>query len=108
MPAAFSPLHCAAMSRFLIERRLTDVSRRLARARADLAVLDQQLALFSETADDARVRALVAESPLAEREHADARRHADAMARSRAALVSTIRQLETQQGELLERLPARA
>ena len=102
------PLHCAAMSRFLIERRLTDVSRRLSRARAELAVLDQQLALFSETADDTRVRALVAESPLAEREHTEAQRHADAMARSRAGLLSTVRQLEAQQAELLERLPARA
>jgi hypothetical protein len=96
------------IERRLIERRLTDVSRRLAKARTDLAVLDQQLALFADTADDARVRALVAESPLADREHNEARRHADAMARSRSVLLSTIRQLEAQQAELLDRLPARA
>jgi len=96
------------IERRLIERRLTDVSRRLALTRTDLAVIEQQLALFSDTADDARVKALVAESPLADREHNEAQRHADAMTRSRSALLSTISHLEAQQAALLDRLPARA
>ncbi len=34
------------MSRSLIERRLTDVSHRLKRAREEMAVLDEQLAVL--------------------------------------------------------------
>ena len=92
------------MSRSLIERRLTDVTERLRRARQELAVLDEQLASFADAADDARIRALVSETPLADREHHEAQRHADAMARSRAALQTTITELERAQDELLDRL----
>jgi hypothetical protein len=92
------------MSRSLIERRLTDVTARLKRARTELLVLDEQLAALAEAADEARVRALVSETPLADKEHQEAQRHADAMARSRAALASSIADLERAQDELLDRL----
>jgi chromosome segregation ATPase len=92
------------MSRSLIERRLTDVTDRLRRARQELAVLDEQLTSFSDAADDARIRALVSETPLADREHHEAQRHADAMARSRAAVQTAITELERAQDELLDRL----
>ena len=92
------------MSRSLIERRLFEVNRRLQQAREELAVLDEQLAVFVEAADEARMRALVSETPLADREHRDAQKHADAMARSRADLVSSIRELERTRDDLLDRL----
>jgi hypothetical protein len=92
------------MSRARIERRLDDVSARLRRARAELAVVDEQLAVLADHADDAALRALVSETPLAEREHREARRHADALARSRTAVVATIAELERVQDDLLGRL----
>ncbi len=92
------------MSRRLIERRLTDVYRRLQRAREELAVIDEQLAALADAADEARLRAIVSETPLAEVEHRDAQRHADAMARSRAAVLQSIAELERAQDELLDRL----
>ncbi len=92
------------MSRRLIERRLTDVHRRLQRAREELAVIDEQLAALADAADEARLRAIVSETPLAEVEHRDAQRHADAMARSRAAVLQSIAELERAQDELLDRL----
>lgn len=92
------------MSRSLIERRLTEVHTRLVRAREELAVLDEQQAFFADQADDARLRALVSETPLAEQEHREAEKHADAMARSRAAVLATIAELEAAEGELLDRL----
>ncbi|MDQ1373203.1 MAG: hypothetical protein QOJ09_541 [Actinomycetota bacterium] len=94
------------MSRSLIERRLTAVTDRLRRARAELAVIDEQLAALADAADETRVRALVSETPLADREHDEAQRHADAMARSRTALLSSISELERAQNELLDRLVA--
>ena len=67
-------------------------------------MLNEQLAVFNEAADDARIRALVSETPLADREYDEAQKHADAMARSRAALLSTIEDLQRTQDELLHRL----
>lgn len=92
------------MSRSLIERRLVDVSGRLKQLRADLLVQDEQLAHFVEEADDARLRSLVSETPLAEHEHREAVRHADAMQRGRAELAAEIQRLEAVQDELLDRL----
>ena len=92
------------MSRRLIERRLTDVHRRLQRAREELAVIDEQLAALADAADEARIRSLVSETPLAEVEHRDAQRHADAMARSRVVVLESISELERAQDQLLDRL----
>jgi chromosome segregation ATPase len=92
------------MSKSLLERRLTEVGDRLKALREELAVVDEQLAALVETADDARLRALVSETPLAGREHTAARRHADAMARHRADLAGDVERLERSQDELLDRL----
>jgi hypothetical protein len=89
------------MHRALLERRIRDVHARLVRAREELAVLDEQLAVVLESADEARVRALVSETPLAAREHDEAARHADAMVRARDALHKTVVDLEHRQDELL-------
>ncbi len=72
--------------------------------REELALADEQLAHFADEADDARIRALVSETPLAEQEHREAQKHADAMQRHRAALDGELRQLERTQDELLDRL----
>ncbi|MHB1503856.1 MAG: hypothetical protein ACYCTL_07085 [Acidimicrobiales bacterium] len=87
-----------------VERALIEVHRRLAKAREDLTVLDEQLLVLADAADDARVRSLVADTPMATHEHTDAQRHADAASRARAALVATIASLEHRQDELLGRL----
>jgi hypothetical protein len=89
------------MHRALLERRIRDVHSRLVRARAELAVLDEQLTVVMESADEARVRSLVSETPLAAHEHNEAARHADAMAKARDALHKSVIDLERRQDELL-------
>src|ERR1700684_2967614 len=89
------------MHRALLERRIRDVHARLVRAREDLAVLDEQLVVVLESADEARVRSLVAETPLAAHEHSEAARHGDAMSRAREALAGPVLELERRQDELL-------
>jgi|SRR5271166_7120030 len=89
------------MQRRLLERKIRDVHARLVRAREELAVIDEQLAVVNDEAEDARLRALVSETPLATHEHDEVRRHADAMARARTALVATVADLERRQDELL-------
>jgi len=73
----------------------------LVRAREELAVLDEQLAVVMESADEARVRSLVSETPLAAHEHNEAARHANAMAKARAVLAVAVSDLERRQDELL-------
>ena len=92
------------MRRALVERSLRDVHGRLLRAREELAVLDEQLGVLSDAADDARIRALVSETPVAGHDYTDAQRHADAAARARAALAASIDELEHRQDELLTKL----
>jgi hypothetical protein len=92
------------MSRLLIERRLMDVAHRLKRAREELAVIDDQLAALSDAADDARIRSLVSETSLAQREYTAAQRHADAMARTREMVEADVAELQATQDELLDRL----
>jgi uncharacterized coiled-coil DUF342 family protein len=94
------------MSRWLVERRLSDVSARLKRLRADLQVIDEQMLFFADAADETRLRALVSETPIADREHHEAQKHADAMAKERAKVVASIAELERAQDELLDKLVA--
>ena len=94
------------MSRALIERRLFDTAQRLRAAQDELSVTDEQLAALTESAEEARVRSLVSETPLAHREHAEAQRHVDALERARRNLQSTVDALRSSQDELLDRLLA--
>ena len=92
------------MSKWLVERKLSEAADRLRQLRAELNVVDEQLASLSDAADDARLRAMVSETPMADREHRDAQKHADAMSRHRAELISELAELQRSQDELLERL----
>jgi chromosome segregation ATPase len=92
------------MTRGMLERRLRDVSTQLQGLRRELALTDEQLAQLAGEADDARLRSLVSETPLAEREHREAARHAEAMERHRTDVVASIERLERQQDDLLDRL----
>src|SRR5947199_8336035 len=92
------------MSRWLVERKLSESADRLRQLRAELTVVDEQLAFLADAADDARLRAMVSETPMADKEHREAQKHADAMSRHRALLVAQTAELETAQDELLGRL----
>src|ERR1700739_1483093 len=92
------------MSRVLIERRLIDVAQRLKRARAELAISGEQLVVPNAAADEARIRSLVSETPLAHREYTEAQRHADAMSRTRTAVLADGAEVQAAQDDLLDRL----
>jgi len=94
------------MSQWILQRRLVDVSERLKRVRAELAVAEEQFVFVESEADDARLRALVAETPLGEVEARDARRHADLLGRHRDALARSEAELVREQDSLLDRMSA--
>ncbi|MEM9036740.1 MAG: hypothetical protein AAGA99_17820 [Actinomycetota bacterium] len=92
------------MFRTNVERRLRQLSDRLRREREELAVVDEQLAHLAGEADDARLRALVSETPVSDHDASTAVRHAEAMRRRRGELAASIERLEAQQDDLLDRL----
>ena len=94
------------MPKSVVERRLRHVAVRLRQLREELEVSDEQLAHLADAADDARLRALVSETPLSDRDQRDADKHVDAMRRHRAAVVEELASLEVEQDELLDRLLA--
>jgi hypothetical protein len=94
------------MARSILQRRLVDVSERLKRLRAELGVTEEQFAFLEEEAEDTRLRALMAETPLADAEARDASRHADALGRHRDALIHQIDELRREQDALLDRMSA--
>lgn len=92
------------MRRGSVERRLIDGSRRLAEAREELRVGQEQLQQLTDEADDARLRAIVSETPGAGRDHVEAERHAEAMTRHLDRVQAEITRLEAEQDRLLDRL----
>lgn len=94
------------MSRPLLERRLIENGARLKELREELRVSDEQFGQLESEAEDARLRALVSETPIADREHRDAARHAEAMDRHRQQVRAEIAELEAQQDQLLDEMTA--
>ncbi|CAN5493041.1 hypothetical protein BH18ACT1_BH18ACT1_11010 [soil metagenome] len=89
-----------------LERRLADLAERRRALREELAVVDEQLAALADAADDARLRALVSETPQAGVEHREASRSAEAMGRHRAVLAAELAALDRTEDSLLDQLTA--
>jgi predicted nucleic acid-binding Zn-ribbon protein len=88
-----------------MERRIRELHRRVRDAREQLAVLDEQIEVLAEEAEDLRVRWLVAETPLSERESADAQRHLELAQRAASDLRAEIAQCTEERDRLLRELP---
>jgi chromosome segregation ATPase len=85
----------------LIKRRLEDVQRQLAQARESLAVLEEQVAVWNDALDDARIRALVSETPLQSKEYEELSRHVMVANAEMQRRADEVRELKTQRDELL-------
>jgi len=92
------------MSGALVERKLFEVAERLRRARDHLEVVEEQLRALEEAAEECRLEALVADTPAARREYAEAKAHAEVMSRSRQAAAREVQALAATQEELFGRL----
>ncbi|MEL7208173.1 MAG: hypothetical protein AAGK32_08095 [Actinomycetota bacterium] len=92
------------MRRVSIERKLTEGSRRLATAREELEVGEEQLRQLAEEAEEARLRALVSDGPADEKVAKEAERHASALERHLSAVRAEIARTEAEQDRLLDEL----
>jgi hypothetical protein len=89
-----------------IARSLADLGDRLARARQDLRIAEEQLLFQTDVVEDARTRMLVSETPLAERDFRTARDDLERLDRQRARLSAEIADLQREQDRLLDRMIA--
>lgn len=89
-----------------VRKRLAELTGELARERDALRVIDEQRRYLAEVAEDAERRALVADTPLSDRERRVADSDHRRAHREWEETAARVRQLEAEQDHLLERLHA--
>tara|TARA_B100000902_G_scaffold224968_1_gene213608 strand:+ start:147 stop:455 length:309 start_codon:yes stop_codon:yes gene_type:complete len=97
-------LYDTAVPQRLLKKKLADTSLRLRQLQEELKVAEEQLIHFSDEADEARLRSLVSETPLAEQKHREANKHAESMRKHKDMLQNEIERVEALQDELLDQL----
>ena len=97
-------MYDTAVPQRLLKKKLADTSLRLRQLQEELKVAEEQLTHFSDEADEARLRSLVSETPLAEQKHREANKHAESMRKHKDMLQNEIERVEALQDELLDQL----
>lgn len=87
-----------------VEARLRAISGEIGELETELRILDEQIVFQTEVAEDARIRALVSETPIADREASEARGDLARMERSRNETQERLTQLRAEQDRLLEEM----
>jgi hypothetical protein len=87
-----------------IDRSMTELGGRLARARADLRILEEQLLFQLDVLEEAKTRMLISETPLADREFRIARDDYGRLEHQRAEAAERIVELQKEQDRLLDGL----
>ena len=95
-------LYDVAVRQASVRRRVQDLQSRVVTLRADVAVLNEQIEVLDEEVESLRVRAMVSETPLAIKEHAEASRHAELAHKARDIAAQQISALEIERDELLD------
>ncbi len=94
----------APMGQRLLHRRLSSASARLKELRTELRVVEDQMVQLVDDADELSLRALVSETPAADHEYREAKKHADTIQRHHANLVREIAEIDQKINELLDRM----
>jgi hypothetical protein len=89
-----------------ISERLAALSDEIAEEQTQLRILDEQVTFQQDVSEEARIRALVSETPLADREAREAADDLRRMIRSRDDASARVAELRAQQDLLLERMLA--
>jgi hypothetical protein len=87
-----------------LERSLAELTDRLARARDDLHIIEEQLLFQMDVVEDAKLRMLMSETPLSERGHREARDDCQRLMRQRERALAEIAELQEEQDRLLDRM----
>jgi uncharacterized coiled-coil DUF342 family protein len=84
--------------------RLAALSGEIAEEQTQLRILDEQVTFQQEVTEDARIRSLVSETPLADREAREAADDLRRLIRSRDEALERVAALRAEQDSLLERM----
>ena len=95
------------MPQRLLKKKLADTSLRLRQLQEELKIAEEQLVHFSDEADEARLRSLVSETPLADQKHREANKHAESMRKHKYMLQTEIERVEALQDELLDQMDSK-
>lgn len=90
--------------RMRLERALAEIGERLTKAQEELRIAEEQLVYQADVAEEAKTRALVAETPLADREHQEAKADHERMVRIRDAARREVADLKAEQDKILDRM----
>lgn len=87
-----------------IQKNLEQIGERLAKAREELRIVEEQVLFQMDVVAEAETRAVVSETPLADREHEEARRDYERLLQQRRAVEEEIADLQREQDRLLDRM----
>jgi hypothetical protein len=87
-----------------IQKSLAEIGDRLNKAKNDLRIVEEQVLFQMDVMEDAKTRALVAETPLADKEYRVARDDHDRLVRQREEAQQAIVELQKEQDRLLDRM----
>lgn len=90
-----------------IPDRLRTISAEIRELQTEVSILAEQVAFQTDVAEDARIRALVSETPIADREAREARQDLERLVRTRQELLERLERLRADQDRLLEQLAGR-
>ncbi|MCA1830223.1 MAG: hypothetical protein LC663_01715 [Actinobacteria bacterium] len=87
-----------------VRHRLQEINQEIARLQTEIQILDEQIAFQQEVAEDARIRSLVSETPLADRDASEASGDLARLQRSRDDTQRQLVALRAETDKLLERM----
>jgi hypothetical protein len=87
-----------------IERSMSQLGERLARAKEELRILEEQLMFQMDVFEEAKTRMLVSETPVADEEFRIAREDYERLQKQRDAAVELIADPQREQDHLLDRM----
>lgn len=91
-----------------VQKAFAQIEDRLAKAREELHILEEQLFFQIDVLEEANTRMVVAETPLAEREYRVAKDDHQRLEQERARVLNTIEELKRDQDKLLDLLSSKA
>ena len=91
-----------------VHQAFAQINDRLAKAREELHILEEQLFFQIDVLEEAKTRMVVSETPLGEREYRVAREDHARLERERAKVLESIEELKREQDRLLDQMASKA
>ncbi len=91
-----------------VEQAFAQIGDKLAKAREEIAVLEEQIFFQIDVLEEANTRMVISETPLAEREYRVAKQDHVRLEQERTKVLEKIEELKREQDRLLDLMSSRA